>query len=246
LLWPLILVLLAALSASRRALLWTTLALTVLSVAWRSYLSWEGLANRVGVGLDGNAESLLVGCSLALLLAGLRPSLRATRLWSLAAAVALAVLAVLYTGVVVLPLDMTRLLTAVTAAVVVAGSVLAPTGRTARVLGWAPLAYIGLVSYGLYLWHPVVFRLFEEHVELATLRDKVIWAPAMLGLTALVTIASYHWVEKPFNRLKDSLPGARFLPRQPEHSMSGPGASSVPATPNRGSQAGDEAPTPAQ
>jgi peptidoglycan/LPS O-acetylase OafA/YrhL len=118
---------------------------------------------------------------------------------------------ILFTGVVRLPLDLTRLLTALATALVIAGIVLQPEGRTARVLGWSPLAYVGLVSYGLYLWHPVVFHIFEEHVHLSTFRDKAMWAPAMLGVTALLTVGSYYLVETPFNRLKDRLPRGRRL-----------------------------------
>jgi peptidoglycan/LPS O-acetylase OafA/YrhL len=236
-LWPLVLLVLQALRTSRRTALVTTLTLTVAAISWRSYLSMAGLHHHVGEGLDGNAESLLVGCSLALLLAGCRPpSARIARTWSLLAALALLLLLVVYTGTVDLPFDMARLLAGLLTAVVITGVILEPENRTARFLAWAPLTYIGLLSYGLYLWHPVVFRVFEDHVHVSTLREKAMWAPAMLGVTALITIGSYYLVEKPFNGLKDRLPGGRRLSVRPDGSMSHGvvAADPVPETPNGG------------
>ncbi len=224
LVWPLVLMALAALRTSRRTMLIATVALTVVAVSWRCYLSWAGLANRVGAGLDGNAESLLVGCSLALVLAGARPERLRDVSADVVSAVAFLVLLVVFTGVVDLPLDTTRLLTALLTAVLIAGVVLRPGCRSTRALGWSPLAYVGLLSYGLYLWHPVVFRFFEDNVDLTTMAQKAAWAPVMLAVTAVFTVASYHLVEKPFNRLKDRLPGGRRL-----RSPTAPAAPELPA-----------------
>jgi peptidoglycan/LPS O-acetylase OafA/YrhL len=45
------------------------------------------------------------------------------------------------------------LLVSVSVAVVIASAVLHPPGVVARGLSWAPLRYIGRISYGMYLWH---------------------------------------------------------------------------------------------
>ncbi len=59
-------------------------------------------------------------------------------------------------------------------------------------LAWRPLAFVGVVSYGLYLWHLIVFRVFKQHVHIVTMGEKLLWAPAMLAVTAILTIASYY------------------------------------------------------
>ena len=68
-------------------------------------------------------------------------------------------------------------------------------GPVQRLLSVAPLRWIGLISYSLYLWHwPVIaaYRL-ETGVNL-DLRDTAILALASLGLAVL----SYRFVERPF------------------------------------------------
>lgn len=57
-------------------------------------------------------------------------------------------------------------------------------------------------------WHLIVFRVFQEQVHIVTMNEKLLWAPAMLAVTAILTIASYYLIERPFNTLKDRLPVA--------------------------------------
>jgi peptidoglycan/LPS O-acetylase OafA/YrhL len=111
----------------------------------------------------------------------------------------------MFTGVLVMPFDMARLATALVTAAIIAGVLLEPDSLAARLLAWRPLSYIGLLSYGLYLWHPVIFQEFKSHVHMLTLGEKMIWSPAMLVVTGSVTAASYYFVERPCNRLKDRL-----------------------------------------
>jgi peptidoglycan/LPS O-acetylase OafA/YrhL len=134
------------------------------------------------------------------------PGPRFTGLLRIGPLVALVALFVVFTGRVSLPLDQTRLVTALLTASVILAIALQPYGPAARILAWRPLAFVGLVSYGLYLWHLIVFRLFKQHVHIVTMGEKLLWAPAMLALTAVLTIASYYLVEKPCNALKDRLP----------------------------------------
>jgi peptidoglycan/LPS O-acetylase OafA/YrhL len=93
-------------------------------------------------------------------------------------------------------------------------------GLVRAFLRWRPVAYTGLVSYGVYLWHegwldkwliwagrPNVLQLNEQvHLQRTTY-------PLILGLTVLSSLAmatlSYYLVERPVLRLKDHAP--RFL-----------------------------------
>lgn len=58
------------------------------------------------------------------------------------------------------------------------------------------MVYLGLLSYSLYLWHYPIFA-FGRMAELApSLLHKSVW----VALTLLLSITSYHLIEKPFRR----------------------------------------------
>ena len=68
------------------------------------------------------------------------------------------------------------------------------------VLTWKPLVILGKVSYGLYLWHMLVFQVMGRHFT---------WGPKsvriVIGIIVVsaITAASWFFIEKPFLRLKD-------------------------------------------
>ncbi len=64
------------------------------------------------------------------------------------------------------------------------------------------LAYTGRISYGWYLWHYPILMIGERHLPHFRGLDAV-----LVGTSYLAAVASYHWVERPFLRLK-----ARFEP----------------------------------
>ncbi len=88
------------------------------------------------------------------------------------------------------------------------GSVVSYAGRRGnRVLAWRPLCYLGRISYGMYIWHPLVFLLY--------MATPVYRIPARFGITAgvlqmvlqcglVVAVAALSWtlVEKPILKLK--------------------------------------------
>ena len=73
-----------------------------------------------------------------------------------------------------------------------------PTSLAARFLGLRPFAYLGQISYGLYLFHPNCLgwttRYFGHHTF-----TNAFWG---LGITILVAMLSWHAFEKPINNLK--------------------------------------------
>jgi peptidoglycan/LPS O-acetylase OafA/YrhL len=82
-----------------------------------------------------------------------------------------------------------------TAAVLVAGTGSAEPSLVSRVLGLPPLRVVGDASYSLYLWHWPVIVVAEQRLdrELRPL-DLVV----VLLVTAVMTWASYRFVETPF------------------------------------------------
>lgn len=65
-----------------------------------------------------------------------------------------------------------------------------------RVLGAAPIAFVGKISYSLYLWHwPLLVLSAYWRVDPAPHR-----VAAVLAVTAIVSVASWKFVEQPFRR----------------------------------------------
>jgi len=93
------------------------------------------------------------------------------------------------------------LVTVLTVTLIVA-CISSATNPAQRLLATRPLVSTGKVSYGLYLWHFPVFVLLDSIVGLEY------WWPRLLGLviTAVLTTASYRYIEQPFLRMKQRVP----------------------------------------
>jgi peptidoglycan/LPS O-acetylase OafA/YrhL len=64
-----------------------------------------------------------------------------------------------------------------------------------RLLCWGPLRWVGLRSYGIYLWHFPVFMLTRPQLDVPI--DGVLLLAARLGLTVLIAALSYRFIETP-------------------------------------------------
>ncbi|HUP28252.1 MAG TPA: hypothetical protein VM409_07440, partial [Chloroflexia bacterium] len=162
-------------------------------------------------GTDTRTDAILAGCALGALAAGgmILPSARAARLTRLLAVAGAGMLAYLV-------LDAAWLgnmsvyywiytLIALCAVSLILHLLVSPQGHMAQVLSWKPLVQVGIVSYGIYLWHNPLFHLMH------TGPDGWLDLPvqfARLVVTAAFVILSYRYVEKPMLRLKE-----RFSPR---------------------------------
>ena len=202
--WPLLLfVMLRFRRGSLRAALAMSLAMAAGSALLMALL-FQPLhdPSRVFYGTDTRAQSLLVGALLAMLLLERAP------VRSVSGRVMLqggAVLSVLFLGFVwaragddsVLLYRGGFLVLGMAVAVVIAASVQPGAGVVGRVLALPPLRGLGLISYGVYLWHwPVYLMLTPDRTGL---NDYPLFA-LRVATTLGVAIASYHFLETPVRR----------------------------------------------
>jgi peptidoglycan/LPS O-acetylase OafA/YrhL len=70
----------------------------------------------------------------------------------------------------------------------------------ARLLGSRPLAWLGMISYGIYLWNGLVLELIHRQPELRPLSSTVMIWLAVLGGTVALAAASWYLLERPLQR----------------------------------------------
>jgi peptidoglycan/LPS O-acetylase OafA/YrhL len=205
--WPWLL-LLGLLCVRRRGasgirwLVLPTLALAAAS-AIAMYLLYHPAVDptRVYEGTDTRASGLLIGAALAMLWPSSRAARtrRATsRLLDFPAVAGLAVIALmiwrvgqyspfLYRGGLIV-------LSVATAAVVAA--VACPASLVGAALGWRPLRWIGVRSYGIYLWHYPVIVLTTP----ANAPENLVRIAAQVAATIALAALSWRYVEEPVRR----------------------------------------------
>jgi len=193
LLWPLLVVGMLRLRHARSALVALCVVGTGAAALWAATLYRPGQdPGRVYYGTDTRAGALLVGCAIALL-----PRLRPGRWLAALAGLALAAALVfargdsgwLYRG------GLTGIALAV--GVGIAHLASAPAGLAARALALPPVAWVGQISYGLYLWHWPLFAALNAD------RTGLTGVPLFgvrIAATVAIATASFYLVERPVRR----------------------------------------------
>jgi peptidoglycan/LPS O-acetylase OafA/YrhL len=89
-------------------------------------------------------------------------------------------------------------------------------GLIRRLLRNRALLYVGMVSYGVYLWHLAVLEQLERwDFESLGGHPSVVWFAAALPISLLLATVSYYAIERPFLSLKNRVRG-RPQPRSGE------------------------------
>ena len=188
----------AGLRDLRRVVLIGALVLAALSAGWSAFLSLDGASlSRTYFGTDTRAQALLLGVALGAVQLG--RSSGSARRWLMTASASF--------GVVLLAVFawvgdedawfMPRfgfLLVAAAAALLIAG--VDHLGPLQRLLCTRPVVGLGLVSYGVYLWHwPVIVVLDSERTGLAPGSWSLL--VLQLAVTIALSLASYFLLERP-------------------------------------------------
>jgi len=204
LVWPLVFVGLLAWWKRRTAVavLATALLGAAASTVLMAWLYNPGNTTRAYYGTDTRAAGILVGAALAAALAQWGPVHRTgARVALEAAAVAsIGFLGWAWTRVPGQASFLYRggfLLCALAAAIVIAAATHPRRGPIARALGLRPLCVLGLVSYGVYLWHWPVYVVLDE--TRTGLSDYSLLA-VRLGVTFAIAAVSYLALEMPIRR----------------------------------------------
>jgi peptidoglycan/LPS O-acetylase OafA/YrhL len=207
LVWPPVVALVVALGLRREWLILVATAGIVGAAAMRLVL-WTGAGAWVRLynGLDTRIDALLVGALAAMLYTRL-PARGLAHPRALRVAVVLAALPLLAAVAYFDHVDQAfyfggSLIVAVCTAVVLVG-VLTAGGPVATLLAWAPLVWLGRISYGLYLWHyPLIAGMFDES-RLARLGvPAVLFLPIHVASSLAVATASFYLLERPLLRIK--------------------------------------------
>ena len=216
LVWPLVVAVLVRGCRGRAAaarLLVASVVLAVASLAWTLVIFDPANVSRVYYGTDTRLASIVVGAALAAWL-GLRGPVRArsSRLALEAGALgALALLAIAWTQLAGSSDILYRgglFVCALATVIVIAAAVHPRRGPVSQLLSFGPLCALGLVSYGVYLWHwPLYVVLDQSRVHLGG------WPLLCVRVAATLVVAavSYRFVERPIRRGVWTRPPARRL-----------------------------------
>lgn len=196
--------------AVRRAVLILALVGTAASAAEAILMASDDALNRVYFGTDTRAQALLIGAAAAALLVRDWPAMVAG--WPLirsrwvrwvaggapvAGVAVLAAITHVATGSAAEFRNGLLIVVAVAAVVVIAGVALEQNGPVAWVLSTPPLVALGVISYGVYLWHWPIFLVLTG--ERTGWTGYALFA-ARCAITLLAAVGSWWLIERPIRR----------------------------------------------
>ena len=186
------------------------LLLGLASIAWKWWAAYvleaPGDAWHIWYGLPAKLDEFALGMMLAIVVAQRRWSMGVRSMW-ITRIIGILVLVVAFA---------TRppgahehlwfhTITAVGFVLILASSVMGPQDRWVRALSMPALAFLGLISYSLYMWHEAVILLFTDQWDFppADMTGAVIVTLAVVLPVALgVAWLSYHLIEEPMGKLR--------------------------------------------
>lgn len=216
LIWPFLLRFLLGRGVRPSRLLALTLTAAGLSALWRMVLTVAGASwERVYFGSDTRADAILIGCSLGLIAtSGWLPSseIAKQRIRQLAVLGAIGIAGSMIFGMGQLYFFGGLTAVALATAAIITHFILSPQSRIASLFSAQPLIWLGKRSYGLYLWHSLLFLAISMYISPALFGEEnvdesgfnLISRVAAFWISLLVALLSYTFIEQPFLRRKPS------------------------------------------
>jgi len=197
--------------APRRVLPWVCLGMIAVAVTTRAVLvsrELDASAQAIWVNTVAHLDPLAIGGLIALAWARRPWTLPAGTPWLALAGASVALTVIQHRGIVPIP-SLHQIWTYLVSAVILGGVVAATAGSPSGLLASRPLAYLGRISYGLYIFHIPVLTALEPFTGLIRW---VMRLPLAFGLTLAVATLSYRFLEQPFLQLKERFTYVRSAP----------------------------------
>lgn len=198
LLWPVILLFLLRLDRLLPAL--TFLVVGIVTASGFRYLQILSHTHPTSIAFapSTHADALLWGCGIGIVLATYPTSRALKRISQIVGPLGVVVLVVIVVhGHLVTMVDQYGL-SAVAATAVVAWVALDPNGWFGRILSFAPLAFLGRLSYGIYLWNILLLLAYRQLVH--TTPAMSWWGLVWVASTVAMAYLSYRFVEQPLRK----------------------------------------------
>lgn len=217
LLYPILLLVLMLfinrLKLHRRWIIFFLLGLIAVIAVHRAQLFGQlGFTNRTYQATDVRADSLLVGCLAALLVSW---DMIPKSLWFLRFVKVGAIVSIFSLLFVILTLQIDNSYLYYGGFTVIAFSVgliiislqNSPPKILKSIFEWSVLVWIGRLSYGIYLWHKLVYMIIDAlpvsvQIPSYTMQRIVLPFTIKIGCSLSVAAISFYCLEKPFLRLK--------------------------------------------
>lgn len=142
---------------------------------------------------DVRIDGLLCGCLMAIVLADSRARRVMGKFFTIPVLIGLSTALLL---IIHRKGEYTSLPESLVLPLLLAGTLLRPDKLPCRILEWAPLRWIGRISYSLYLWQQLFLIVHSDNWLLSRLQ----YFPANLAATFLCAVLSYYVVERPMLR----------------------------------------------
>lgn len=205
LLWPFAMIFILSFRPRKAFLIIFSMIFSI--VAWRLYLyNIDAPDARIYAGFDTHSDGLVIGTALAF--GGNNLCKLISKFWMLSSAYIIFVLST-KTGDSIAASSIGFLVTSLASASLIAKIVTEQDSILVKILKFRPIAFLGMISYGFYLWHYSVIKimLYSGNDQFGAFfgsfeHAREVMLAATFMITLVLTLLSWYLVEKPILNAK--------------------------------------------